>query len=236
MTTFLDQSSTAALAWEGALEPLGETLRSAPTPPRISLGQPMVWNAAAAVKNELGRDWSPPRADLAYALVGLPCTLHPLPNEDGRYTTARLEAYLRPRYGRGTALAHDLFPLRHTVQDKGKLSVGLTPELKFASAIAAKLLEVGVEKEHTAVYPVIQAYGLGEPNPYWEFKQHSQFPLQGSQKLYLLAAGPADAPLVLRLNLVADVEYHRWGVLRYGPPQSASDRLSFEITNPAVGQ
>ena len=235
MTTFLDHSSTAAQAWEGPLEPLGETLRSAPTPPRISLGQPVVWDAAAAVKNELGRDWIPPRTDLAYALVGLACTLHPLPNEDGRYATARLEAFLRPRYGSGPAFAHDLFPLRHTVQEKGKLSVGLTPELKFASAIDAKLLELGVEKEHTAVYPVIQAYGLGEPNPYWEFQQHSQFPLQGSQKLYLLAAGPADAPLVLRLSLIATVAHRRWGLIPYGSPQSASDRLSFDITNP-VGQ
>lgn len=231
MTTFLDRSPTTALAWDGQLEPLGETMRSAPPPPRISLGQPMVWDVAAAVKNELGRDWTPPRADLAYALVGLACTLHPLANKDGRYTTARLEAYLRPRYGSGPAFAHDLFPLRHTVQDKGKFTVGLTPELKFADVIDAKLLEVGVEKEHTAVYPVIQAYGLGEPNPYWEFQQHSQFPLQGSQKLYLLAAGPADAPLMLRLNLIATVEHRRWGLIPYGPPQSASDQLTFTITN-----
>lgn len=230
MTTFLDPQQADALAWDGALEPLGETMRSAPMPPRISLGQPAIWDAAAAVKSELGRDWTQPRADLAYVLVGLACTLHPLTDGDGRYATARLEAYLRPRYGPGPAFAHDLFPLRHTVQDKGKFTVGLTPELKFAQAIDAKLLEVGVEKEHTAVYPVIQAYGLGEPNPYWEFQQHSQFPLQGSQKLYLLAAGPADVPLALRLNLVATVEYRRWGLIPYGPPQSATDRLTFTLT------
>ncbi|MFZ1398864.1 MAG: hypothetical protein WAS33_18310 [Candidatus Promineifilaceae bacterium] len=231
MTPFLDRSPTEALAWDGQLEPLSKSLGAAAVPPRISLGQPVIWDVAAAVKNELGRDWTPPRADLAYALVGLACTLHPLANGDGRYATARLEAYLRPRYGSGPAFAHDLFPLRHTVQDKGKFTVGLTPELKFADAIDAKLLEVGVEKEHTAVYPVIQAYGLGESNPYWEFQQHSQFPLQGSQKLYLLAAGPADVPLMLRLNLIATVEHRRWGLIPYGPPQSASDQLTFEITS-----
>lgn len=231
MTTFLDQNQTPALAWDGRLEPLGETLSSTSTPPRISLGKPVVWDVASAVKSELGRDWAPPNGTLAYVLVGLACTLHPLADDNSRYTEAKLEAYLRPRYGSGTAVAHDLFPMQQTVQDKGKFSVGLTPEFKFVKAIDVKLLEVGVEKEHTAVFPVIQAYGLREPNAYWHFQRHDQFPLQGSQKLYLVAAGPPDAPLVLRLNLTATVEHRRWGLVRYGSPQSASDRLTFDITN-----
>ena len=230
MTTFLDQNEAPALAWEGRLAPLGETLRSTISPPRISLGEPVVWDATTAVKTELGREWSPPNGSLAYALVGLACTLHPLADDNGRYTEAKLEAYLRPRYGGGTVVAHDLFPMQQTVQDKGKFSVGLKPDLKFAKAIDVKLLEVGVEKEHTAVFPVIQAYGLREPNAYWHFQRHDQFPLQGSQKLFLVAAGPSDVPLVLRLNLTATVEHRRWGLVRYGPPQSANDRLTFDIT------
>lgn len=230
MTTFLDQNQAPALAWDGTLEPLGETLRSAIAPPRISLGEPVVWDVATAMKSELGREWVPPTDNLAYALVGLACTLHPLADDNGRYTEATLEVYLRPRYGSGTVVAHDLFPLQQTVQDKGKISVGLTPELKFAKAIDVKLLAVGVEKEHTAVFPVIQAYGLREPNPYWHFQRHDQFPLQGSQKLFLVAAGPSDVPLVLRLNLTATVEHRRWGLVRFGSPQSASDRLTFDVT------
>lgn len=229
MTTFLAQEQSRPAAWDGALEPLAKTLAGG-RPPRVSLGQPVTWDAAAAVKAELGREWAAPDADLAYTLVGLACTLHPLSDKDARYVEARLEAYLRPRYGEATALAHDLFPLQHTVQDAGKITLGLTPELKFAKVIDAKLLEVGVEKEYAAVFPAIQAYGLREPNPYWIFRRHDQFPLQGSQKLYLLAAGPRDAPLTLRLNLMATVEHRRWGLFRYGQPQNAGERLTFELT------
>ena len=49
MTTFLDQNQAPVLAWEGRLAPLGETLRSTISPPRISLGEPVVWDAATAV-------------------------------------------------------------------------------------------------------------------------------------------------------------------------------------------
>ena len=228
MTTVLDQKHSPTPAWDGALEPLGDTFRGG-APPRVTLGHPTTWDAAAAVKSELGRAWTAPTDDRSYTLIGLACTLHPPADDNDRYTEARFEAYLRPRYGAGTAVAHDLFPLRQTVQDQGKAAVGLTPELKFAKAIEVKLLEIGVEKEFVAAFPVIQAFGLGEPNPYWRFQGHDQFPLQGSQKLYLLAAGPSDAPLVLRLNLIATVQHRRWGLIRYGQPQTARDRLTFEV-------
>ena len=224
MTTFLAPEQAEPVAWEGALEPLAKGLGGG-APPRVSLGRPVAWDAAAAVKGELGRAWTPPADDLAYTLIGL-ATLHPPGERDGRYAEVSLEAHLRPRYGQGTAVAHDLFPLQQTVPEMGSVTVGLTPALKFAKAIDVKLLEVGVEKAFAAAFPVIQAYGLGEPDPYWQFKRHAQFPLLGSQRVYLVAAGPRDVPLRLWLNLVADVAHRRWGLMRYGQPQAPGSGLS----------
>ncbi len=228
MTTFLDTNPSPAAAWDGYLEPLGETLRAGKLP-RVSLGEPAIWDAAAALKSEIGRDWTPPQPGRVYTLIRLSCTLHP-PDQDARFTEARLEAPLGVDSGADRALAHDLFPLQQTVTDAGTLAVGLNPALKFAKAIDVSLLEVGVEKEYAAVFPVIQAYGLGEANPYWQFQAHDQFPLQGSQKVYLLAAAPPAARVRLHVRLTVSVEHRRWGILRYGTPQTASAHLTFDIT------
>lgn len=227
MTTFLDIDQPIELAWEGYLEPLGETLRGSQLP-RISLGKPATWNAAA-LQSELGRAWTPPDPALAYTLIRLSCTLHPPDDRDARYTLARLEAPLSLRQGPGQAIAHDLFPLQQTAPESGKFAVGLNPKLKFAQAIDAELLEIGVEKSYAAAFPVVQAYGLGEASPYWLFQAHAQFPLQGSQKTYLVVAAPPDSGLRLHLRLAVTIEHRRWGVWQYGPPQTATTHLTFAI-------
>ncbi|MCB9418542.1 MAG: hypothetical protein H6667_01965 [Ardenticatenaceae bacterium] len=229
MTLFLETDSLPVTAWEGYLEPLGEALRGGGPLPRVSLGEPATWNVAAALQSELGKTWTPPDPALVYTLIRLSCTLHP-PNDRGsRYTEVRLDAPLRVLNGPGQALAHDLFPMQQTVQDTGKIAVGLNPKLKFAKAIDVELLEVGVEKNYAATFPVVQAYGLGEANPYWLFRDHDQFPLQGSQKVYLLAAAPPDARLRLHLRLAAAVKPRRWDIVRYGLPPTAVTRLTFDI-------
>jgi hypothetical protein len=229
MTTFLESDLLPVTAWEGYLEPLGETMRGSGPLPRVSLGEPVTWNAAAALQSELGQTWTPPDPTLAYTLIRLSCTLHPTDERNGRYTEVRLEAPLRIRNGAGRAVAHDLFPMQQTVQDTGKIAVGLNPELKFAKAIDVKLLEVGVEKNYAATFPVVQAYGLGEADPYWLFQSHDQFPLQGSQKVYLLAAAPPTVRLRLFLRLIATVKPPRWDIVRYGLSETAVARLTFDI-------
>jgi hypothetical protein len=134
------------VAWEGYLEPLGKTLRSAPALPRVTLGEPVWWSAAQALEGETGKTWSPPAGGRRYTLVRLSCTLHPPDDRHTRYTEATLAAYLRPRQGDGHALAHDLYPQRLTAESTGKITVALKPDLKFAEVVEVGLLEVGRDR------------------------------------------------------------------------------------------
>ena len=213
------------VAWEGYLEPLGATFRSATGLPRVTLGEPVAWSAQA-LESETGKKWSPPLGDRRYSLLRLACTLHPLDDSRAHYTETTLTAHLRSRDGIGHVLAHDLYPQRVTAETKGKTSLTLKPDFKFAQVIEFAPGEAGVEIEHHDVFPVIQAYGLGESQPYWKFDQHPAHPLIGCQSVYLVLAAPSDSGAVrLSVELIATVE-SRFGPLRVGLPQDARASLS----------
>jgi hypothetical protein len=55
--------------------------------PHVTIGRPEVWAAADALKNEVGRAWSPPISGFDFWLVRFACTLHP-PSGRSRYTEA----------------------------------------------------------------------------------------------------------------------------------------------------
>ncbi|MFP4395869.1 MAG: hypothetical protein ACLFTI_11455 [Anaerolineales bacterium] len=220
------------VAWEGRLEPLTEsfTPKSAASY-RVTLGEPVVWPAEAAMESETGRAWTPPASLVArrYTLVRLSCTLHPLSDHRSHYAEATLRAYLCPRYGDGKVVAHDLFPKRETVEETGAFKLGLGPELKFVNLVDVKLLEVGAEIEYPQVHPVIEGYGLGESNPYWRFIHHSGNPLAGCQSVYAVLAAPADADGIrLTIELIATVKT-RFGPIRLGLPEEANAHVSCVI-------
>jgi hypothetical protein len=222
-------SQIEQVAWEGYLEPLGETYRSGTSLPRATLGEPVWWPAEQAMEGETGKKWSPPAGERDYTLVRLACTLHPPDEPRARYVEASLTAYLRPRYGAGRVVAHDLYPQRLGVENKGKFSVGLGPDLKFAGALEASLFEVGAEIEYLKVFPVIQGFGLGETSPYWAFAHHAAHPLLGCQCVYLVLAAPEDAGGArLGVELVATLET-RYGPLRVGLPEEARAHVSRTI-------
>jgi len=223
------------VAWEGYLEPLGETFRSAARLPRVTLGEPVCWPAEQAMEKETGKKWSPPpvtgtpAGDRRYTLVRLACTLHPPDEPRTHYTQATLGAYLRPRRGGERVVAHDLYPRRLSVENKGKFNIGLGPDLKFAEAVEVSLLEVGAEIEYRKVFPVIQGFGLGETKPYWQFAHHAAHPLLGCQSVYLVLAAPGDAGGVrLGVELVATLET-RYGPVRVGLPEEARAHVSRTI-------
>ena len=190
------------------------------------MGEPVWWPAEQALKNETGKEWAPPAGGRRYTLVRLSCTLHPLEESRTRYTEVTLTVYLRPRSAVGTVVAHDLCPLRETAETKGKFTVSLGPELKFAPSTDVKLGEIGAEIEFRKVFPVIQAFGLGESQPYWQFKNDATVPLLGSQSVYLVVAAPEQAGGVrLSVELVATVET-RYGPVRVGLPTEARTHLS----------
>jgi hypothetical protein len=213
------------VAWEGHLEPLAETFKDAPPLPRVTLGEPAWWPAEQAMEGETGKKWTPPPGDRRYTLLRLACSLHPPGDSRARYTEATLTAYLRPRHGAGTVVAHDLYPRRLTAETQGKVTVGLGPDLKFAQLFEASLFEVGAEIEIHKVFPVVQGYGLGESRPYWQFAHHGANPLLGCQSVYAVLDAPADASGVrLSVELVATLET-RYGPIHLGLPEEARARV-----------
>ncbi|HLF25838.1 MAG TPA: hypothetical protein VJG32_05840 [Anaerolineae bacterium] len=111
-------------------------------------------------------------------------------------------------------------------EDKGKFTLALKPDLKIVEAVKVSLGEAGVEIEHHNVFPVIQCYGLGESNPYWQFARHASFPLIGCQSVYAVLAAPREVGGVrLSLELVASLDT-RLGPFRVGLPDAAHAHLS----------
>jgi hypothetical protein len=228
------------VAWEGALEPLDESLgpdplargllKGAPRRPHVTLGEPAWWSAEEAMESETGKPWAPPASDRLYTLVRLVCTLHPPEDQRSRYSEAELSAYLRPRSaGAGTVVAHDLYPQRLTVEQKGTFKIGLKPDLKFAGVLDISPLHVGAEIEFPQVFPVVQGYGLGESRPYWQFVHHSGHPLLGCQSVYAVVDAPGEAGGVrLTVELVATLETH-FGPIRMGLPEEARVSVSRTI-------
>jgi hypothetical protein len=213
------------VAWEGYLVPSGRVYRSAIPTPRVTLGEPVWWPAEEAMQSEPGKQWVPPSSGRRYTLPRLACTLHPPDDRRTRYAEATLTAYLRPRHDVGPVVAHDLYPQRLTAEKKGKFTVGLGPDLKFA-----ELFEVGAEIEYHKAFPVIQAFGLGESRPYWQFAHHAANPLLGCQSVYAVLDAPGDAGGVrLSLELTATLET-RYGPLRAGLPEEAQAHLSRTIS------
>ena len=220
-------------AWEGALVSLGEAaFRGSVTPPRVSLGELAWWPAAQAMESEMGRKWVPPADGRRYTLACLGCTLHPPEEPRAAYTEAVLSLRLRPRQGQGAVVAHDLLPLRVTAETTGKLIANISPSFTFGGA-EISLGEIGAEIGYDQVYPVIQAYGLGENDPYWRFEAHARHPLIGAQKVLAALAAPAHADgVLLEVDLTATLKT-RWGLRRFGLP-TGSARRCFEIVDPST--
>jgi hypothetical protein len=218
------------VAWEGYLVPSGQVFRGARPTPRVTLGEPVWWPAEEAMQSETGKQWTSPSGGRRYTLLRLVCTLHPPDDPRTRYAEATLSVYLRPRHDVGPVVAHDLYPQRLTAESQGKISVALKPDLKFAEVVKVSLLEAGVEIEHHNVFPVIQAFGLGESRPYWQFAHHAANPLLGCQSVYAVLDAPGDAGGVrLSLELTATLET-RYGPLRAGLPEEAQVHLSRTIS------
>jgi hypothetical protein len=213
------------VAWEGSLEPVDAVYKGLERLPIVTIGEPASWPAAEAVEARTGQNWSPPAGDRRYTLVRLDCTLHAPEDTRTRYSDATLTAYLRPREGMGTVVAHDLYPQRVVATDTQKLSLRLGPDLKFGP-VNVNLFEAKTEIVHHNTFPIIQAFGLGESKPYWQFAYHTTHPLLGCQSVYVVLSSPLDAGgvrLLVEVNATAET---RFGPLRLGLPQSANAYVS----------
>jgi len=226
-----------SVVWEGELVPSVATRGVGPAQrPVAAIGKHEVYPVAQALEVETGKKWTPPLGGADFWLVRWACTLR---EPGGRPTIAEATQtlYLRPRNpaageraaGGGYAVyAHSLFPERLTVEDQAEFNASLTPELKFASA-EVKPGGLGAKIQYRKVFPVIQAYDVGTPTPYWVFKPHAAHPLAGSQFVYAVVAAQAGTGGVRgSVELVVTVET-RFGPLRLGLPEEARAHVGFVI-------
>jgi len=221
-----------SVAWEGELWMSGVAKTAAGNPnPVLTIGQTEIWPVERALENETGKKWTPPLGDAKYWLVRLACTLRELPR-GVVITEATQTLYLRPRpnnAGEKSAYAQNLFPQRLGVEDKSTFNFTLGPELGFADGSSVKVGELGATIEYRKVFPVIQAYGLGESAPSWVFKPHTANPLMGCQSVYavLVARSPATG---LRGHIEVTVTTQSaFGPIKYGTPQEARQHTEFTL-------
>ena len=222
-----------SVAWEGKLiaPEISYTL-STQERPVVTIGQPEIWPAAEALENQVGQKWTPPMGDADYWLVRLACTLRDPPGSPN-ITEASQMLYLRPRNSQAdenAAYAYSLYPDRLGVEDKGEYSISLGPELKFADGSGFSVGQLGTKIEYRQVFPAIQSYGAGEPNPYWIFRPHTAHPLEGSQFVYAVAVAQAGAGGIrASVELIVTVETKLGGLIRYGTPQEARAHTKFTL-------
>ncbi len=218
------------VAWEGELL-ASEALKTAGgVRPVVTLGQPEIWPAAAALEPQLGRPWTPPLRDAEFWLLRLACTLHPV----GRFQTlieAQQTLSLSPRQSGAPAIstyAHSLFPERLTAEEQQEMNLMLGPKLKFGP-VEAEAGQFGTKISYRKAFPVIQGYGAGEPTAYWIFKPHSAYPLTGSQFVYAVVAAKAGSGGIraaVEFTVSVDTDF---GIIRLGLPREAQQALRFAV-------
>lgn len=217
------------ILWEGELEQLGETFRGGEGDARIALGKLKWWRAADALTGQTGEVWNKPVGNRDYTLVRLSCTLYPPRQSSDRYQEVRLHAGMRPMTGRADITAYALFPERITSVREGKLSMKLTPQLKFVDAIDARLGEAGVEISYPYALPVMQAYGQGQSRVEWRFFHQTDHPLIGDLTTFLVADAPAGSNgFWLDLQLSATLQ-SRFGPIPLGTANIPSQRVGQAI-------
>ena len=169
--------------------------------------------------------------DAEYFLVRLSCTLRK-PEGRAACVEARQELRLRPAEFDAppdSVYAFSLYPERLGAEDKVNRTVQLGLGLKFASVAEIQTGQVGATIEYKKVFPLIQAYGVGESQPYWEFRKHKSFPLEGSQSvLAVIACGPESRGAWARVDLTVTVE-SAFGPIRYGTTRESASARSFKI-------
>lgn len=221
-----------SVAWEGALEAAQVAYSiSKSEPPVLTVGTPEVWPVAEALENKAGQKWVAPLGGASYWLVRLACTLRE-PRGRANITEAQQSLHLRPKNSRADdkdTYAFSLFPERVSVEDKAEFNISLGPELKFGEAVEVKAGEIGAKIEYRKVFPVIQSYGAGEPDPYWIFKPHAAHPLEGSQFVYAVVAAKSGTDGIQANVYVTVTVETQFGPLKYGTPQEAKMHTRFAI-------
>lgn len=194
--------------------------------PRVTIGEPMVWNVAEVYRAE-GKPM-PTRLALllreAEAYVAqFACSFRLARNTQVEW--ARFSVYMQPRTGSTSPLTLDLHPLEVYDQVQRDVRIVLDPSLKFGQVEAA-LGEVAFELKYNELVPVITAAGVQESHFSWDLRKTDEHPLQGTRFFHALIKRPQEAQGVRAIFVLdADVVTPR-GVLRAALRESLSEGLS----------
>jgi hypothetical protein len=210
-------------------------MRAATCGPRpiAAIGKPEFWPAAEALQDMLEQSWVPPVNDAHFWLLRLACTMKP-PTSAEDVTEAQLALALQPVNGAAAATstyAFLLHPDREVVDYQVPVTFNLSGTLVSPATGIHGGGQVSAKVQFRKVFPVIQSFGVGSPNPYWIFKPHANRPLEGSQFVYaVVAAQPQAEGLLGSIDLTVTVENQKWGgLIRFGVPRDAREQLNFTI-------
>ncbi len=133
----------------------------------VTIGIPVIGHA---LRNQ--REPSPIRWD--YYSISLPFTLHRL--DGNRYYES---AVFQVTLDNSTITAADLFPTDITAETKIEKRLSISPELKisFKQAEAVMKGEVESSREYIILAPRITAFGKGQRQFYWEYKEFREQPV-----------------------------------------------------------
>jgi hypothetical protein len=178
-----------------------------PIPGRITIGVPIgiVLDESAVSDAELRAFVTAERTTARYALFHLSMSLgrddeSPVERAWLRVTLTRADGESAP-----PVIAWSLSPLRET-RDTATVtrSVQLGPQLRLMSA------SVSAQTTSTRREVVVEGAGLQESAPAWELRPPDGEALSGSYPFTLVARGPAGAPIVATVSVMANVRRRRF--------------------------
>ncbi len=186
---------------------------------RISLGEPFVFPLTADATDKdttLSAFIKTNPGDYKFNLVRLGCTLHVVDGEPFKWATVGIvmERTDDPD-AKPAPVAWSLQPdsLSIPVTYSQKVDVGaslsIAPFWKFSVTP-----EVAASYSQSDVY--LQAVGLQESTPKWEFTQTSRVALNGSYPLLAVIVSPRDVPIACEIQFDAEIQRKKFGLIRYG--------------------
>lgn len=224
-----DTSLSFDSAWEGELKPatgaFGPT-RGETSALVISIGKPSWWGQ----QNIMGDQLVTPAGGKRYGLARFAFSLRPKERQE-RQEVKRVEfiAYLHAKGAGERPIAFDLLPKTTTIEGTGKVTVGIDPKFKFASAVEVSGFKAETEIDLKQAVPVIVADGVGESTARWVFESRPTHPLLGSQSAYVIVELPPGVDAA-RASLLLSAEVGtRLGPARYLLPKEQREQLSFVL-------
>lgn len=174
----------------------------------FSIGTPLVYpftDELAAQDKALGQFLVHER-DHRFFLVHIACTFRPSPNAP--FESASLQIQLQAADG-APAIAWSMSPERVTDNVNYSRKVNVSSDLKILALGA----EAGTSGERREI--CVEASGLLQPDPAWEFTRTDRVAISGSHRLFLVVRSPQGVAVTGSLELSMTVRQLRLGLIPY---------------------